>query len=153
MTVCLGVEREHEASVDPRRDGECVRCGRAFVAPPDGTMPRDLEWERRLTREAGRFTQYVQEPDAVADALSAYTESRAGAGPWREFTDRDWTVEAAEEVADLRAYLCAAMLELDLEHRCDEDADRERMLLLRALAAAVEGYDALLLYRQARREL
>lgn len=153
MSVCLGIEREHEASVDPRRDGECVRCGKAFTPKPDGAMVRDQDWERQITRDAGRFAQYVVDSDAMADALSAYTESRTGPGPWRDFAARDWTIEAAEEVADLRAYLCAAMLELDMEHRCDEDADRERMLLMRALAAAVEAYDALMLFRQARKEL
>jgi hypothetical protein len=60
-------------------------------------------------------------------------------------------VEALEEVADLRNYVAWEALRLDAEERTDEDADRERMLLRRTLAAAVEAYDALMLYRHARR--
>ena len=151
MTQCMGVEREHEPAVDPRREGQCVRCGKTYDAPAPPCLDRDLRREREIVREASRFAPYVQEPEAVADALSAFADRRAFTGPVLMPEGRDLVVEALEECADLRNYAAWESLRLDAEERTDEDADRERMLLRRALAAAVEAYDALTLYRHARR--
>lgn len=153
MTVCLGIEREHEASVDPRRDGECVRCGRAFTAPAEPGFERDVVQERELTRQAAEYAPYVQDPEAVADALRTFAERRAHDGPVRMPEGRELSVEGLEEAADLSNYAAWEYRRVEAEGRTDEDFDRERMLLRRALAAAVEAYDALSLYRAARRDL
>lgn len=151
MTVCLGVEREHEPSVDPRRIGQCVRCGRTYEPHAEPVLERDVQQERELTREAARFAPYVTDPEAVADALRAFAERRAHEGPVRMPEGRSLAIEALEELADLSSYVCWAYAEIEAEGRTDEDADHERMLLRRALAAAVEGFDALLTFRQVRR--
>lgn len=128
----------------------CSRCGRSTG---DTLHLRDLPGERQVTREAARFAPYVSGPlaDAVADNLSAFSESRTTASPWRNLYHRDMVHNALEEVADQRAYVLAELVKLNAEERDDEDADRERMLLTRALGAAVEAYDALTQYERARR--
>lgn len=150
-STCLGVKREHEASGDPRRAGQCVRCGRPFEPDAEPVLERDLVRERDVVAQAARFAPYVSDPEAVAEALSAFAERRAGRDPVRLPKGRDLVVEALEEVADLRNYVAWEVRRLELEERTDEDADREHMLLRRALAAAVESYDALSAYRSSRR--
>lgn len=150
-STCLGVAREHEPSVDPRRAGQCVRCGRTYTPPSDPVLKRDIEQERAITRDASRFAPYVQDPEAVADSLRAFAERRAHPGPVLMGDGRDLALEGLEELADLSSYALWAYAELEAEGRTDEDADHERMLLRRTLAAAVEGFDALLTFRQVRR--
>ena len=62
---------------------------------------------------------------------------------WRDVSQRSWRTEALEEVADLSAYLLAAMATLAQQDRSDEDADRDHMLLFMALSASVTAFDAL----------
>lgn len=134
--TCLGFDRAHEPSSDPRRNG-CVRCGRAIPADEacDHTMDRDLAFEERILREcAGKLGL-----EHVADALHAFADRRALNGPVR--LDRDLVVEASEEVADLSSYLT---WELQRMQR-DGDDDHDRMAALwSGLQYAVLAYDALL---------
>jgi hypothetical protein len=127
-------------NANPRQQHLCSRCGRAL--DPD-EMQRDVEQERRWTADAATFAQYVADADRAAAALSAFRERRMGEGPWRDVSQRSWRTEALEEVADLSAYLLAAMTALKQEERNDEDADRDQMLLFMALSAAVTAFDAL----------
>jgi len=106
-------------------------------------MSRDVPLEREWTSQAATFAQYVADPEAAANALSSMREKRMGDGPWLNVSERSWTEEALEEVADLSAYLMAALTELDAQNRDDEDAGRDRMLLFMALSAAVTAFDAL----------
>lgn len=153
MTECLSIVREHEESRDPRHAGQCVRCGKPFTPPAEPSFERNVEQERELTRDAAAFAPYVQEPEAVADALRSFAERRAHDGPVRMPEGRDLPVEGLEEAADLSNYAAWEYRRVEAEGRTDEDFDRERMLLRRALAAAVEAYDALSLYRAARRDV
>lgn len=137
---------------NPRLKHLCPRCNRPLSS---GAMQRDLAHERMLTLEASQFVRGISAASrgAVSEALSSYAESRAGAGPWRDFDERDFSVEAAEEIADLRMYVLAEMTKWEQRRdagRDDEDADAELMHLRRALAAAVECYDAVSSYRRVR---
>jgi hypothetical protein len=125
---------------NPRLQNLCGRCGR--LMDPD-EMPRDVSLERSWTEQAATFAQYVADPDAAAAALTLMREKRMGDGPWLNVSERDWIVEALEEVADLSAYVMAALTALDAQERDDEDAGRDRMLLFMALSAAVTAFDSL----------
>lgn len=69
---------------------------RIDVAPQGGA--RDMEFERRWTREAGHAVR------ADVGDLMVFAELRA-VGPIRNPLDRDFTREALEEFADARNYL------------------------------------------------
>lgn len=126
--------------------GACARCGRQLEKDE---MARDLEKERGWTLDAAQYAQYVANPDEVAAALSAYREMRTGSGPWINVSERDWITEALEEVADLSAYLMAALEKLELDGRDDEDGNKCWMLLRMTLAASVTAYASLSQYRSA----
>lgn len=142
----------HVRPVNPRHlaafdgAGACSRCGRRLEADE---MTRDVEKEREWTREAAQYAQYVANPDEIAEALSSFREVRMGSGPWRDVSSRDWITEALEECADLSAYIIAALQELELEERDDEDALKCWMLLRMALAASVTAYSSLGGFRHA----
>lgn len=137
---CLQSGHIPQDAANPRLQHLCGRCGRIREADE---MQRDVDQERRWTADAATFAQYVADPDRAAAALSAFRERRMGDGPWRDVSQRSWRTEALEEVADLSAYLLAAMTALAQQNRDDEDADRDRMLLFMALSASVTAFDAL----------
>lgn len=136
------VEGHPGRSRNPRHSHLCERCGRPYEEP---SMERDLAKEREWTREAASMAQYVPEPELLADVFSSYRESRTGSGPW--LGNRDWITEGIEECADLSAYMMAALQELELEDRDDEDALKAWMLLRIALAASCTAFGALSQYR------
>lgn len=138
---------------NPRLKHLCPRCNRPRAT---GNVKRDLIRERFLTLEASQFVRGISpaERKPVSDALSTYAERRAGGdAPWRDFRGRDFSIEALEEIADLRMYCLAEMLKWDMRAdagRDDEDADAELMHLRRLLAATVEAFSAVSAYRQVR---
>lgn len=147
-----GHDRDGVQYANPRLKNLCPRCNRPMG---NGSVTRDVAHERMLTLEASQFVRGISPASrgAVSEALSSFAESRAGAGPWRDFDDRDFSIEAAEEIADLRMYVLAEMTKWEQRRdggRDDEDADAELMHLRRALAAAVECYDAISSYRRVR---
>lgn len=131
---------------NPRLQGLCGRCGRVRG---DDIMQRDIDVERRWLREAADAAQYVSDPAAMSESLNAFRESRVGTGPWINVTGRDWIVEALEEVADQCNYVMAAMQQLQLDARNDEDSDKCEMLLRISLGAALTSFSALMQYRTA----
>jgi len=131
---------------NPRMQDLCGRCGRLRG---DDTMDRDIETERRWIREAADSAQYVADPEAISELFGAFRERRCGKGPWLDVTGRDWIEEALEEAADQANYVMAAMQQLALEGRVDEDADRCEMLLRISLGASLTAYNALIQYRTA----
>lgn len=146
--VCK-VEGHATPSTDPRDQGRCSRCGRDMG---DALFPRDLEWERDVTRDSAECARFVPagSRSSAADALSAASEARTGDRGWMALYARDMIGNAIEEVCDQRAYLLAEMMKLRDEGRDDEDFYRERMLLMVAIGASVEAFYALHQYRQAR---
>ena len=93
---------EHVASANPRHtrdDGSCVcvRCAKPFTPP---SFDRDPEFEHRMLKEASQSLGLGH----VADALHAFADRRALAGPVRT-GDRDLIREAEEECGDLVSYV------------------------------------------------
>ena len=134
---------------NPRMQHLCSACGRRLDVADE---PRDLVRDRFITLEASQFVTGIGAADrqVVADALSEFAEQRAGLGAWRDFQARDFSIDAAEEVADLRNYTLAEMRKHELRDREDEDADAELMHLRRLLSSAVEAYSAVMDYRRLR---
>jgi len=143
------LEGHQGANANPRMKHLCSACGRPLG---NASEARDLRRERFLTLEASQFVTGIGAADRqrVSDALSEFAEQRAGDGPWRDFQARDFSIDAAEEIADLRMYLLAEIRKHELRDRADEDADAELMHLRRCLAAAVEAYGAIMDYRRLR---
>lgn len=150
-----GHQREGEGVeyANPRLKHLCPRCNRPRST---GDVKRDLIRERFLTLEASQFVRGISpaERKPVSDALSSYAERRAGGdAPWRDFHHREFSIEALEEIADLRMYVLAEMMKWEQradQGRDDEDADAELMHLRRLLAATVEAFSAITAYRQVR---
>jgi hypothetical protein len=150
LDICL--EEGHVYPTNPRAQaafgglGACARCGRAM---PSDRRERDLERERDWTLQAAKYAPYVSDPEPLAESFSRFRESRTGTGPWLQVSERDWIVEALEEVADLSAYICAQIAELEEQDRDDEDAGKLLMLLQIAHSSAASAYAALIQYRPA----
>lgn len=88
------LECEHTENLDPRRAGECLKCGRPM--PP--FMMRSLTRERELLHR-------INDKATVVDLVHTWVIRRAGMGPWKDLDKRDFTTEAVEEAVDGIAYL------------------------------------------------
>ena len=94
MAVPAVLECEHSENQDPRRAGECLKCGR--------TMPRFML--RSLKRER-ELLHRINDKATVVDLVHTWVIRRAGVGPWRDLPTRDFSLEAIEEAVDGIAYM------------------------------------------------
>jgi len=97
MSEVVQVVCTHEESPDPRRAGECLKCGRTL--PP--AMIRNRERDRSIIAR-------VTDETALINLAHNWVIRRAGDGPWKNLANRDFKREAIEEAVDGIAYCLGA---------------------------------------------
>lgn len=124
----------------------CVKCGKC-IPPPEPGMPRDVEFERQMTRvahqAAGLPVPLMEDGDPTPPtALDAFAEARALPGNVI-FEGRDMGHEAADEFGDARNYCAWEVKRLwPLVQAGDSEASARYAQMMRGLQFAALGYDA-----------
>jgi hypothetical protein len=138
---------EHAPAADPRKAGECVKCGRAYTSQdiplpmPGEDYAVDIAAAAagfRMSDKGGRL-----ESHPVAQSINAHAAARTHPGPLR-MDGRCLLVEAGEEILDARNYLAwEAARTFDGMRAGDHEACVRHDRAMRALAAVIVAWKEL----------